>query len=314
MKNSVLPKIIVIVGPTASGKSDLAVRLAQRFNGEIVSADSRQVYKGMDVGSGKITIAEMHGIPHHLLNVASPSRKFTVEKYKKLATKVIADIIKRHQTDGGVPIICGGTGFYIDALVDGVEFPNVPPNQKLRTSLAKIGQKNPAKLLSILKKLDPTRAKNIDPHNLRRIIRAIEIAKALGTVPSLTKKSARKNTIYDPLFIGINPDSKILRTKIRARLLDRLENQGMVEEVQNLHTNGLSWKRLEEFGLEYRFIALFLQKKITREQMIERLTFESWHYAKRQLTWFHRNTRIQWFTSGKNPRISKAVKHFLTQK
>lgn len=303
-------KILVIVGPTASGKSDLAVRLAKQFDGEVISADSRQVYKGLDIGTGKITVAEMRGVPHHLLDVASPLRKFTVERYKKLAAKAIADIAKR----GKLPIICGGTGFYIHALVDGVVFPDVPPNLKLRAELAKLGKTDPAALYTRLKELDPERAEAIDPHNLRRVIRAIEIASMLGKVPKLSTSGSPKNdTPYDPLFIGINPDAETLRTKIQSRLIDRIEKQGMVEEARTLQAGGLSWKRMEELGLEYRYLALFLQQKITHEQMIERLGFEIWHYAKRQLAWFKRNKRIQWFTDGGDKKIYSIVTTFHKQ-
>lgn len=284
----------------------MAVRLAKQFNGEVISADSRQVYKGLDVGTGKITAAEMRGVTHHLLDVASPVRKFTVEKYKRLAGKAIADIARR----GKLPIICGGTGFYIDALVDGVTFPDVPPNPKLRAELAKIGKKDPDALLARLKKLDPERAQAIDPYNLRRIIRAIEIATALGKVPKLSSGSG-SHLSYSPLFIGISPEPNVLRTKIRTRLIDRIEKQGMIEEAEKLRAGGLSWKRMEELGLEYRYLALFLKEKITREEMVERLGFEIWHYAKRQLSWFKKNERIRWFDSNGNVEIRKSAERFL---
>lgn len=303
-------KILIIVGPTASGKSELAVRLAKQFDGEVISADSRQVYKGLDVGTGKITATEMQGVPHHLLDVASPLRKFTVERYKKLATKAIADIAKR----GKVPIVCGGTGFYIDALVDGVVFPDVPPNPKLRAELARLGKKDPSALFAQLKELDPERAEVIDPHNLRRVIRAIEIASTLGKVPKIfTLEKTAGGSPYDPLFIGISPDAEILRAKIQTRLIDRIEKQGMIEEARALQAGGLSWKRMEELGLEYRYLALFLQGKITREEIIERLGFEIWHYAKRQLAWFKRNKRIQWFASGGNEKIRSTTITFYKQ-
>lgn len=286
------------------------MRLAKQFDGEVISADSRQVYKGLDVGTGKITVAEMQGVPHHLLDVASPLRKFTVERYKKLAAKAIADIAKR----GKVPIICGGTGFYIDALVDGVEFPNVPPNPKLRAELARLGKKDPSALFTQLKELDPERAEVIDPHNLRRVIRAIEIASALGKVPKISTENPGVGArSYDPLFIGINPEVETLRTKIQTRLIDRIEKQGMIEEARILQAGGLSWKRMEELGLEYRYLALFLQGKITREEMIERLGFEIWHYAKRQLAWFKRNKRIQWFASGGDEKIHSTTITFYKQ-
>ena len=277
------PKILVILGPTATGKSDIAVKFAKKFNGEIVSADSRQVYKGMDLGSGKITKKEMLGIPHYLLNVAKPNTFFSVSKYKKLAEKEIEKIIKK----GKLPIIVGGTGFYIDSIVKNIELPHVLSNKKLRKVLEK---KSAEKLFKILKKLSPSRAKSIDKYNKVRLIRAIEIAKALGTVPKIVEKPLK----YDFVLIGIDMKDEKLKSRIAQRLEKRLK-LGMIREVKNLHQNGVSWKRLESFGLEYRNVALFLQKKITREQMIENLNKEIWQYVKRQRTWFKRNKNIKWF-------------------
>ncbi|MDP2629917.1 MAG: tRNA (adenosine(37)-N6)-dimethylallyltransferase MiaA, partial [Candidatus Uhrbacteria bacterium] len=240
------PKIIVLVGPTASGKSDLAVRLAKKYGGEVISADSRQVYRGLDIGTGKITKKEMRGIRHHLLDVASAKRVFTVENFQKLGAHEITDIGKR----GKLPMICGGTGFYISALVDGLVLPEVSPNFSLRKKLAK---KSTEQLFALLKKLDPRRARTIDHRNPRRLIRAIEIATALGKVPRVSRRQA-----YDPLFIGISVSKEELRGRIHKRLLARM-GQGMVTEAKQLHQKGVSWKRMEEFGLEYRYLARYLQ-------------------------------------------------------
>lgn len=277
------PKIIVILGPTASGKSALAVRIARAFKGEVISADSRQVYKGLDLGSGKITEKEMKGIPHHLLDVANPKRAFTVAQYKKLGEQAIQEIISRKK----IPIICGGSAFYIQALVDGIVFPEVPPNKKLRAELEK---KSTAQLCTILKKLDSRRFADIDTNNRHRLVRAIEISKTLGSVPKIKKVRGP----YDFLFIGTMLDDIELKKKIKKRLLDRID-QGMIDEVKYLRKNGLSWKRLESFGLEYRAIAYFLQKKITKEEMISSLEKNIWDFTKRQKTWFKKDTRIQWF-------------------
>ncbi|MFA6416540.1 MAG: tRNA (adenosine(37)-N6)-dimethylallyltransferase MiaA [Candidatus Paceibacterota bacterium] len=279
------PKIIAILGPTASGKSDLAVWLAKKLDGEVVSADSRQVYRGMDIGTGKVTKKEMAGVPHHLLDVADPKKVFSVDQYQKLAAKAIADILKREK----MPIICGGTGFYIDALIDGQVLPAVAPDKKLRATLAK---KSVTELFTILKKLDPKRAKTIDPKNPVRLIRAIEIATALGSVPSIKKESK-----YEVLKIGLNPEPAVLQQRIHLRLIKRLK-QGMLAEVKKLHDQGVSWKRLEAFGLEYRYLALFLQGNPpaggTKPEMLEQLEKEINHYAKRQMTWFKRDKKIKW--------------------
>lgn len=296
------PKILVIVGPTASGKSDLAVSLARRFNGEVISADSRQVYRGMNIGSGKITKREMLGIPHHLLDVASPTarRVFTVADYQKLADAAIADILSR----GKLPILCGGTGFYIDAVVSGAVLPDVPPNPRLRAQLEK---KSPAQLMKILNKLDPRRAAEIDAQNPRRLVRAIEITKALGSVPAATHAPLK----YKALFIGIDIEKDELKKRIAARLQSRLK-KGMANEVRRLHErDGLSWKRMESFGLEYRYLAHFVRGKIFREEMIAELETAISQYARRQMSWFKRNEKIAWMKPAQKTEITKRVKNFL---
>jgi len=282
---SIKPKILAIVGPTATGKSDLAVKLAKKFNGEIISADSRQVYKGMDIGSGKITKKEMKGVPHHLLDVANPKNIFSVDQFQRLAEKKITEIIKRNK----LPIICGGTGFYLDTLVQGLRYPSVKTNKKLRAQLEK---KSTPELLKILKKRDLARSKNIDIHNKVRLIRAIEIAKILGRVPKIERRIP-----YDPTYIGLDLPDLTLKERIRARLLRRLK-QSMLAEVRRLHRHGISYRRLESFGLEYKNCALFLQKKISKEKMIENILKESFQYAKRQRTWFKRNKNIKWYNNG----------------
>ena len=268
---------IVIMGPTASGKSDLAILLARKYNGEIISADSRQVYRGMDIGTGKVTKDEQALIPHHLLDVASPKRTYNVTHFVRDAKRAIADIQKRGKT----PIICGGTGFWIQALIEDSPFPAVKPNLALRKKLEKFSAEE---LFGQLKKVDLVRAKSIDAQNKVRLIRALEICEALGTVPVPISHKLSANSC---LIIALNPSQEILYRNISVRLDKRLE-QGMVAEVEALRSSGLSWKRLESFGLEYKYVALLLQKKITLDEMKERLEFEIRHYAKRQLTWLRR--------------------------
>lgn len=294
----VKPKIVVIVGPTASGKSDLAVEIAREFNGEIISADSRQVYRGLDIGTGKITAREMRGIPHYLLDVASPQRTFTIANYKPKAERALQSIL----TKGKLPIICGGTGFYIQALVDGVILPDAPPNEALRKQL---DGKTTEELFLQLLKLDPNYAAKVDRHNPRRLVRAIEIAQALGRVPTL-----KKQTPYDPIFIGINVPLEKLRERIHARLAKRMR-QGMLSEVRRLHESGLSWKRMEELGLEYRYLARHLRGLISKETMLAELEHEIAQYAKRQYTWFRKDKRVQWIAIEKIKKAGEMVKEFL---
>jgi len=293
------PKLIIILGPTASGKSELAVKLALRFNSEqlkkkfgingveIISADSRQVYKGMNIGTGKITKKEMRGIPHHLLDVASPKKKFTVVRYQKLAIKAANKILRKKK----IPLLVGGSPFYIYSVTEGWLFPKLKPDWKLRKKLEK---KSASELFKILKKLDEKRAKTIETKNKRRLIRAIEICKRLGKVPQI-----KKTPQFDCLLIGIKKSPQELKILINNRLLKRF-NKGMVGEVKNLRKSGLSWKRLEEFGLEYRWIARFLQKKISYSEMVKILQKDIEKFSKRQITWFKSDKRIHWIKNQKD--------------
>ena len=275
-------KIIAIVGPTASGKSALAIEMARHLNGEIISADSRQVYRGMDIGTGKITKNERKIVRHYMIDVINPNQQFTVSIFKELAEKNIIDIAKRGKT----PIICGGTGLYIDALLYNMNFPNVPPNKKLR---AKLEKQSVEQLFKQLCKLDPERADNIDAHNKRRLIRALEIIDATGRPVPINKMSTK----YDILWYGITWPKNALNRRIKQRL-DKRFNKGMVDEVRRLKRSGVTWKRLYDFGLEYRWISLYLQNRITLQKMKDNLYHEIVQYSKRQMTWFKRNKNIRW--------------------
>lgn len=291
--------IIVILGPTASGKSGLAVEIAHRVGGEVISADSRQIYRGLDIGTEKITASEMRGIPHHCIDIASPRRSFTVEQWRTHAlraidhithTKKSVDFVNRQMR---VPIVAGGTGLYIDALVYGVDFPSVKPDMQLRHELEK---KSPAELYAILQKLDPTRARTIEQQNPRRLIRAIEIAKVLGKVPTLTNKKPR----YDVTWIGINPSFSVLEERIATRL-DVALKKGLVAETQMLRDElGLSWKRIDELGMEYRVCAQYLRGEIPKAELRDTLIREVRRYAKRQLTWLKRYKGVTWYASGED--------------
>lgn len=290
-------KLIVILGPTASGKSELAIKLAKKFNGEIISADSRQVYKGMDIGTAKLTKKEMKGIPHHLLDVASPKKHFTVVQYRKLALKSLEKIFKK----GKIPILCGGTWFYIKAVIDGIVIPEVVPDWKLRKKLEK---KSVKELFHILKKLDPKRAEKIEKENPRRLIRAIEIAKKLGKVPPL-----KFNPLpYPVLMIGIKKSKKDLSKRIKERFFEWLK-KGLILEVIKLRKSGLSFKRIKEFGMHYKEIAKYLKGEISEKEIIENSIREIKNYAKRQMTWFKKEKRIHWIKNYKE--VEKLVQNFL---
>ena len=293
-----LPPLIVILGPTAVGKSDMAVLIAKEFKGEVISADSRQVYKGLDIATGKITKKEMRGVPHHCLDIVNPKKTFSVADFKIQATKAITSITNK----GKVPILCGGTGFYIDSIVDGIILPEVKTNPELRKKLEGYSTQ---RLLTVLEKLDAHRFNEIDHNNKVRIIRSIEIAKTLGKVPKIKKIES-----YKPLIIGLDCDNVTLKEKISVRITKRIK-KGMIKEADKLHAKGLTWKRMKQFGLEYGLLASLLQKKISKDQFIERLTFDTWHYVKRQRTWFKKDNRVMWYKPTETEAIKKTVKTFL---
>jgi len=299
------PKVIAVVGPTASGKSSLGIFLAQKLGGtprgkmgEVVSADSRQVYRGLDIGTGKVTKKEMDGVPHHLLDVASPKKQFSASDFVKKASEAVISIYG----NDGIPIVVGGTGFYVDALLGRIMLPDVPPNKKLREQLER---HTTERLYAMLKKKDPMRAKTIEPAHKRRLVRALEVAefrrrqtthtRALrGASPGPTLAlNSLETPEYRVLWLGLNPGELKLKKNIHARLLARMRS-GMVLEAKRLHTQGLSYKRMEELGLEYRSLAKFLQKKISKKELEEEIERGSWLYAKRQMRWFLRNPDIHW--------------------
>ncbi|HAT74304.1 MAG: tRNA dimethylallyltransferase [Candidatus Moranbacteria bacterium GW2011_GWF2_36_839] len=296
-----MEKIIVILGPTSSGKSEVAIALAQKLNGEIISADSRQIYRGMDVGTGKITKSEQKMAKHYGIDIVSPKTEYNSAKFKKYANKIIKDILAR----GKLPIICGGTGFWIKALVDNVVYPEVAPDWKLRE---KLGKKSTEELFKTLQKLDPQRAKNIDAKNPVRLIRAIEICKSIGKVPDTRYKI--QDTRYKFVQIGIRITKEKLDERIKLRLQKRF-SAGMTKEVKKLHfKDKISWKKLESFGLGYSLIPKYLKGEIeSKEELFEQVYLAEKNYAKRQMTWFKKDKRVIWLPEYKD--IEKEVKKFL---
>ena len=373
-------KIIIIVGPTASGKSDLGIKIAKKYNGEIISADSRQVYKGMDIGTGKVKkdkyrIYDLrfknkknnskilnhksyisNGVIHHLVDVTSPKKQFTADDFKRLGGKAITDITRRHK----LPIIVGGTGFYIDILLGRMATAEVPPNPKFRKKLEKL---EIDKLFAKLKKLDPEGAKIIDRHNKRRLVRALEInlAKKERVNRNVNTESDSnfyhdrdKNYYikYKTLWLGINPGKDGLAQNIKNRLDQRLKpflakastvgqtkssfdsikstnKQGIIEEVQKLRKQGLSWTRLDAFGLEYRWISRWLIQNTKTKNQNDNVKMKSFknsdeyknllraivRYSKRQMTWFKRNKEIHWLAPSKVEKIKnhKTAEHLVQQ-
>ena len=310
MNPNVNKRIVVIVGPTASGKSAFAVRLAKKMDGEVISADSRQVYKGLNLASGKITKKEMSGVPHHCLDLVSPKTVFTAERYAKCARRAIKDILGRGKT----PIVVGGTGFYIDIALGRMGTVKVAPDWKLRR---KLENRSAKVLLKMLKKLAPARAKTVEPENKRRLIRAIEVAKSAKT-PHKSKKINTPVSAKDGhssrglspegsdsgvnwgkenvVWLGIKTNPKDLRKKINARLASRLR-AGMIGEIKKLRLEGVGWKRLDDLGLEPRWISKYLRVHISKDEMVLKLKTAIWRYSHRQMTWFKRNKEIHWIST-----------------
>lgn len=293
-------KIFFIIGPTASGKTSLSIKLAKEIgNAEVVSADSRQVYRDFDLSSGKVTKEEMENIPHHLLDVVNPGEYFSVVDFTNLALEKINEIYERKN----IPIVCGGTGFYIDSLLFDYELPPVPVNQSLRNELA---NKKPDELFKILKNVylnsifkkikyvfidDEFLKKYSQPDfkkNKHRMSRVIEVVSHLGYLPKLEKKERFPKDNFDVEIISTNVDRETLKDKIYKRIIERLD-AGMIEEINNAKEKyDLSFEYLQGLGLEFKWVAKYLQQKITKEEMIENLNKEIYQFARRQESWFRR--------------------------
>lgn len=275
------PKVLSIVGPTAAGKTSLSIALAKNYDGEVISADSRQVYVGMDLGTGKVTPEEMEGVPHHLLDVAAASEVYTATDFARDGKAALLAILEKKK----LPIIAGGTFFYVDMLLGRSTAPEVPPNWELREQLEQLST---TELYEQLQAADPQRAATIDQHNGRRIVRALEIIAALGSVPVQKPEEA-----YDVLTLGIDIDKETLHHNIHVRLLERLD-EGMVAEVEKLLAAGVTHERLEALGLEYRYLSRYLREEITYEEMKAQLEAKIRQFAKRQMTWLKRDETIVW--------------------
>ncbi len=276
-----MQKLVVILGTNASGKSDLGIRVAKHFGGEVVSADSRQVYRGLDLGTGKITAAQAGTVKHHLIDVADLSEYFSLAQYQRAAYSAIDSIAGA----GKLPIIVGGTGLYISAIVEGYQLVDVPPNDPLRTELEGLPL---AQLVERLEKSNPGAASLIDQSNRRRLIRAIEIASA-GHAHSATHISSPR---YNCLQLGLIWPREVLEERIEKRLRERL-GSGMIDEVAGLRSQGVSDTRLDKLGLEYRFITRYLRGELgTLDDLRLQLGIAIRQFAKAQLTWFKRDSRI----------------------
>lgn len=293
------PKVLSIVGATSSGKTSLSIILAKQFSGEVISADSRQVYTGLDLASGKVTTEEMEDVPHHLLDVANPMTVYTASDFAHDAAKAISDVSKRNK----LPIIAGGTFFYVDMLLGKISSPEVPPNETLRKELEQLSSEE---LYQRLTETDPERAAVMDPQNPRRLVRALEIVAALGKVPPLT--STEK---YDVLTLGIDIPKEELHNNIHIRLQQRFD-EGMLDEIKGLMKQGLTHERLEALGLECRYVSRHLRGELSYEEMLQQLETKIRQFAKRQLTWLKRDTSIVWVDKNDTQHIFSTVDQWLS--
>lgn len=289
-----LEKLVVLLGPTAAGKSEWGLRLAKKFNGEIVSADSRQIYQKMDIGTAK-KLGTWHGesenrvyyideVPHHLVDFLDPGRRFTVAQFRDQAIKHIKLIHKRKHA----PLLVGGTGLYISVVVDNLYIPRIPPNKHLRQSLE--GKDN-QQLLALLQSLDPTAAKTIDANNKRRLIRALEVCILSGE--PFSAQQLRGDTLFDILQIGVEVPRDELYARIDARI-DAMIERGLVAEVAKLVSQKYSWELPSMSGIGYRQFQGYIEGWLQLDQVVQLLKRDTRHFAKRQMSWFRRDSRIQW--------------------
>lgn len=284
-------KIIVVVGPTASGKTALAVDLAKRYNGEVISADSMQIYKNMSIGTAKPTLTEMDGIPHHLIDFVDPADSFSVADYVTVAHKVIEDVISR----GKLPIIAGGTGLYVNSLVEDIRFDDTKSDEGIRRELEEFSKENGVDaLFEILQKIDPIASETIDKNNIPRVIRAIEVYRLTGTTLTEQKiKSREVPSRYNALKIGISFENRALLYKRINKRVDIMLSNGLLNEAEEIFNSSYYKTALQAIG--YKELFAYFKGEVSCETAIDKLKQGSRRYAKRQLTWFRRDDEINWF-------------------
>ena len=283
------PKVIVICGPTASGKTSLSISLAKKINGEIVSCDSMQIYKEMDIGSAKPTVEEMQEIKHYLVDFVSPEKRYSVSEYKEDASKAIEEIINKGKT----PIIVGGTGLYLNSLIYNIQYNEMEVDLNYRRELEKEAEEYGLEVLyNRAKEIDPEAMEKVSANDKKRITRVLEIYNATGRTKTELEKKSRKEVPYNYLIFGINMERSILYDRINKRV-DIMLEQGLIEEVKNL-INKYSNMPTAMQGLGYKEVKEFLDGNISKEEMIEKIKMETRRYAKRQITWFKRIENIIW--------------------
>lgn len=284
------PKIIGVVGPTASGKTDYAIRLAKERGGEVVSCDSMQIYRHMDIGTAKPTSEEMQEIPHHMIDIAEPEENFSVARFVKLARECIDDILER----GKIPVLCGGTGLYFDSIINNLEFSEMETDEEYRQSLNALAEEKGCEFVHrMLREVDPRSADAIHPNNLKRVIRALEIYKVSGKPKSVLDREQRGEPLYEGEIFGLSRPRDVLYDRINRRV-DIMMEQGLLEEVKTLLGMGISPKATSMQAIGYKELVWYLDGTLPLKEAVDKIKQESRRYAKRQITWFKRNPDIIW--------------------
>lgn len=284
------PEILCIVGPTASGKTNYAVQTAAERNGEVVSCDSMQIYKYMDIGTAKPTVSEMQGIRHHMIDFVDPRENYSVADFVKDANNCIGDILNR----GKLPILCGGTGLYIDSIINGIEFTSDELDKAYRTELEAFVQENGAEALhAVLEKKDVSAAQKIHPNNVKRVIRALEIIKSTGMTKTEADAAALKEPLYNAEMIGLYTEREKLYRRINVRV-DKMLDMGLLDEVRHLMDMEIPRGSTAMQAIGYKELVEYIDGRVLYDEAVEKIKRESRRYAKRQMTWFKRNVKIKW--------------------
>lgn len=303
-----MKRVVAVVGPTGVGKSALALKLARDFNGEIISADSRQIYRGLDIGTAKPSAEEQNTVAHHLIDIADPGGDFSLAQYQELAYKAIDAVALR----GGLPLFVGGSGLYVWAVLEGWQIPKVLPDLALRRMLEeRAANGESAKLYQELEQLDAGAAGRIDPHNVRRVIRALEITQA----PGANSKPAKIKPPFEQLIIGLTASRESLYRRIDERVDDML-SRGLVQEIKNLVSQGYALELPAMSGIGYRQIGFFLQGKISLEEAVQQVKNESHRLVRVQYNWFSpKDDRIKWFDTSSDyySQVTTLVREFLKE-
>ncbi len=308
-----LPKIIALAGPTASGKTDLGIQLAKRFNGEIISADSRQIYKKMTIATGKplgvwqevdgTSAYVVEGVPHYLMDLIDPGEEFTLAQFKESALSAIRHIFQR----GKVPLIVGGTGLYLWSLIDNLSLPPVAPNKKLRDGLE---GKSLVELVELLRNIDPKSALKVDLKNQQRVIRALEVAILTGN--SFTEQQLKGDPLFEVLQLGIRRPQGELNERINERIKRQFED-GIIEETKDLIRQHYQWNLSSMKGIGYKEIDHYLRGELSLKEVREKIQGATRRYAKRQLTWFKRDDRIMWLPPENFDAAARLISDFLAE-